>query len=393
MHIKETKLLLDELGARDHVSVSTLREAVAVDGFLTGTVSASEAATLGDTTTDEFRIWLERRGISHLLDIGREAGQVAISETPEISVVLPVFNEEENINELHRRLVLVLESVLDYELVFVNNNSSDRSAEIITDLQHSDPRIRLVNLSRNFGHQGSLSAGMDMCSGRAVILMDADLQDPPEVLPEMIEKWRDGADVVYAVRQKRKDGVIKRSAYFTFYRLLRRCADIDLPLDSGDFCLMDRAVVDHIKALPEKSRFLRGLRAWVGFQQVPLYYERAARHSGESKYHFRHLFKFALEGLVSFSSMPLRMAAYWGVLVCLSGIGYLAFAVISHFATNRVPPGWTSTVALILLLGGSQLVLLGVLGEYIARIYDETKKRPTYIVKSVSTPPVKKEES
>ncbi len=200
----------------------------------------------------------------------------------------------------------------------------------------------------------------------------------------MIGKWHDGADVVYAVRHKRKDSVLKRGAYFTFYRLLKVLADIDVPLDSGDFCLLDRVVVDQLNALPEKNRFLRGLRAWVGFRQVPLHYERHARHGGVAKYRFRHLVKLALDGVVSFSTLPLRLAIYSGFLVCLGGLGYLAFAVISHFVNQRVPLGWTSTVALILLLGGTQLILLGILGEYVARIYDESKRRPTYIVKSVS---------
>lgn len=380
MHLKETQLLLDELASKNHCSVAALREASAVDGFLTGEMSAAEAANFGDVTTNEFRSWLQHRGISYLLD-GKDKHA---AEVPEISVVLPVFNEEDNIIELHRRLTLTLKDVGGYELIFVNNGSNDHSGERIFEIQRFDLRVKLVNLSRNFGHQGALTAGIDQSSGRAVILMDADLQDPPEVLQEMIAKWREGADVVYAVRQKRKDNVLKRGAYFAFYRFLRRCSEIDMPLDSGDFCLMDRVVVDHLKALPEKSRFLRGLRAWVGFRQVPLYYERAARHAGESKYHVRHLFRFALEGLVSFSSMPLRMAVYCGFLVSLSGVGYLAYAIISRLINNQLPAGWTSTVALILLLGGTQLILLGILGEYIARIYDEAKKRPTYIIKSVS---------
>lgn len=384
MHLRETKLLLDELSSRNHCSEPGLREALAIDGFLTGEMTVEEAAGLGKVSAEEFRALLQRRGISHLLDSSVKPQLVRKTGVPEISVVLPVYNEQDNVQELHRRLVNVLTPMADFELIFVNNGSYDLSGEKIAELQFADPHVRLVTLSRNFGHQGALTAGIDQSAGRAIVLMDADLQDPPEVLAEMISKWRDGADVVYAVRQKRKDGLIKRASYFVFYRFLRRCSDIDMPLDSGDFCLMDRIVVDHLKALPEKSRFLRGLRAWIGFKQVPLYYERAARHAGESKYHFRHLFRFALEGLVSFSSMPLRLAVYCGFLVSLTGIGYLAFAVVSRLINSQLPAGWTSTVALILLLGGTQLILLGVLGEYIARIYDETKKRPTYIIKSVS---------
>jgi dolichol-phosphate mannosyltransferase len=383
MYLKETQLLLDELGAKNHRSVPDLREARAIDGFLTGEMSATEAAGFARISADQFRALLQRRGISHLLDGARPRD---VNDKPEISVVLPVFNEQDNIEEIHRRLVNVLQSVSSFELIFVNNGSYDDSGARISEIQGSDPHVKLVDLSRNFGHQGALTAGIDQSLGRAIVLMDADLQDPPEVLEEMIARWHEGAEVVYAVRQKRKDNVLKRAAYFAFYRFLRRCSDIEMPLDSGDFCLMDRVVVDHLKALPEKSRFLRGLRAWVGFKQVPLYYERAERHAGESKYQFRHLFRFALEGLVSFSSMPLRLAVYCGFLVSLSGIGYLAFALVSRLINSQLPAGWTSTVALILLLGGTQLILLGVLGEYIARIYDEAKKRPTYIIKSISVP-------
>jgi len=268
--------------------------------------------------------------------------------------------------------------------VFVDNGSVDNSADIIRELQTDDPSVILVTLSRNFGHQGGLTAGIDHTRGQAVVLIDADLQDPPEVIVDMVDQWRAGAEVVYAVRQKRKDNSLKRSAYFVFYRLLKRFSDIEIPLDAGDFCLMDRAVVDHLKALPEKSRFLRGLRAWLGFSQTPLYYERAARYAGDPKYRFRHLFRFAMDGVVSFSSLPLRAASYAGVLVCLVGVGYLLFALFAHFFSEGIPQGWTSTVALILLLGGTQLVVLGLLGEYIARVYDETKARPTYIVKSVT---------
>lgn len=384
MYLDETKLLLNELTQRQHCAASMLREAWAIDRLLLGDLSVSEAAELGGASEDQFRCWLQRRGISHVLDSNMIRTSARPNRTPEISVVLPVFNEEENINEVYGRLTNVLAEIGDYELIFVNDGSSDRSVALICELQKADERVKLINLSRNFGHQAAITAGMDHSLGKAIILLDADLQDPPEVLAEMIAKWRDGADVVYAVRHKRKDSIFKRGAYFTFYRLLKMLADIDVPLDSGDFCLMDRVVVDQLKALPERNRFLRGLRAWVGFRQVPLHYERHARHAGVAKYRFRHLVKLALDGVVSFSSVPLRFAIYSGFFVCLGGVGYLAFAVISHFINKRVPLGWTSTVALILLLGGSQLILLGVLGEYVARIYDESKKRPSYIVKSVS---------
>lgn len=378
MHLKETDLLLKELAAGQHPAAADLRTAVALDGFLSGALTAADAAEFAQVSEEGFRTLLEHRRISHLLATheGTPAGDI------ELSIVLPVYNEEGNVEELYHRLVQSLSDVSKYELIFVNNGSTDRSHELISEIQRSDPSVRIISLSRNFGHQGAITAGMDHSRGRAVILMDADLQDPPEVLPEMITKWREGADVVYAVRQKRKDNVIKRAAYFAFYRILSRFAEIDIPLDSGDFCLMDRAVVENLKALPEKVRFMRGLRAWIGFKQVPLHYERAARHAGESKYRVSHLFRFAFDGIVSFSSLPLRMASYVGLLICLGGVGYLAFALVSHFV-SRIPEGWTSTVAIMLLLGGAQLLLLGVLGEYVARIYNESKKRPAYIVRSI----------
>jgi dolichol-phosphate mannosyltransferase len=380
-HIEETYLLLTELSNREHYAAAALRESWLVDAFLKGELSASEASALGGVSDSKFRAWLEKRNLSCLLDTPRDKTPHDSTDRPEISVVLPIFNEEENLPELYRRLVKVL-GESSYEILFVNDGSSDRSLDLICELREINPKVKLINLSRNFGHQAAITAGIDHSLGRAVVLLDADLQDPPELIAEMLDKWRSGNEVVYAVRQKRKDGIIKRSAYFWFYRLLKMLSNIDIPLDSGDFCLMDRAVVEKLKALPERNRFLRGLRSWVGYKQVALPYERHARHAGTPKYTFRKLVKLALDGIVSFSSFPLRVAAYIGFLTCLSGICYLIFAVIAHFVNNRVPVGWTSTVALILLVGGSQLLLLGVLGEYIARIYDESKQRPPYIVKS-----------
>lgn len=300
----------------------------------------------------------------------------------ELSVVLPVFNEEENLEEIYRRLTETLSSIGTYEILFVNDGSSDRSAEIITELHKRDSRAKLINLSRNFGHQAAISAGVDYSKGNAVVLMDADLQDPPEVLTKMIEVWRGGAEVVYAVRQNRKEFFLKRAAYFSFYRLLQKLANIEIPLDSGDFCLMDKRIVDHLKALPEKTRFLRGLRSWIGYKQIAFPYERNARHAGEAKYTFKKLMKLALDGLISFSSFPLRLASYVGFLTCLAGGLYLTFAVAYFAIRHSAPQGWTSIIAIILILGGMQLLVLGVIGEYIARIYEESKQRPTYLVRS-----------
>jgi len=298
----------------------------------------------------------------------------------DISVIIPVYNEEENLPELYRRLTDTLAPAGKYEIIFVNDGSSDKSVEIIKGLNESDAHIRLINFSRNFGHQAAITAGIDYSRGRAVILMDADLQDPPEVLTKMISLWKEGNEVVYAVRQNRKEFFLKRTAYFTFYRLLQFIANIDIPLDSGDFCLMDKKVVDQLKALPERNRFLRGLRSWVGFKQTALPYERDARHAGATKYSFRKLVKLALDGIVSFSSFPLRLATFIGFFTCSLSIIYLLVAVVAHFIGNP-PQGWTSIVAVVLLIGGIQLIILGIIGEYIARIYEESKQRPTYIVR------------
>ena len=302
----------------------------------------------------------------------------------ELSIVLPIYNEAENLPELYRRLCQTLDHTdiaQKVELLFVNDGSSDRSAELITALHQQDSRVALLNFSRNFGHQAAITAGIDYSRGKAVVLMDADLQDPPELLPQMREQWRNGVEVVYAVRRKRKESIFKRAAYFMFYHLLQLISNINIPLDSGDFCLMDRRVVEQLKALPEKNRFLRGLRSWVGYRQVALPCERDARHAGEAKYTFRKLMRLALDGILSFSSFPLRVATYIGLMTCAAGVLYLIYILAFHFIGGVAPQGWTSLIALVLLIGGVQLVLLGAIGEYIARIYDETKQRPNYIVR------------
>jgi len=376
MYRDKIQLVLDALSPTNHGSAEIIRVACAIDGFLIRQLTVSQAAEVAGITEEQFVERLRHRHISFLVE--------EKSLPPEVSVVLPVFNEEQNIAEIHRRLVDVFASITgDYELVFVDDGSTDSSGVIIRKLAESFGHIKLVELSRNFGHQAAISAGMNHCDGRAIVLMDCDLQDPPELISKMLATWRTGAEVVFGVRRRRDEWLPKRTAYFVFYRLLKLIADIDVPLDSGDFCLLDRKVVAHLNALPERNRFLRGLRAWVGFKQIPLYYERHPRHAGRPKYGFRTLVKLALDGVFSFSTVPLRLAVYLGFLVCLAGIGYLGFAVISHYINQRVPVGWTSTVALILLIGGTQLVLLGIVGEYIARIYDESKKRPSYIVKSL----------
>jgi dolichol-phosphate mannosyltransferase len=305
--------------------------------------------------------------------------------SPKFSIVIPVYNEEHNIPELYQRLTDVMDILSEsYEIIFVNDGSKDKSLGILKSLRKSDQsHIRIINFSRNFGHQRAISAGIDHARGQAVLIMDADLQDPPEVIPKFVEKWREGYEVVYAVREKRKEHILKRAAYRTFYLILRTVAKIDIPLDTGDFCLMDRRVVDAIKALPERNRFVRGLRTWVGFKQTGLSYEREARYAGETKYTFRKLVSLALDGLLAFSYLPLRLATMVGFGI--SGLSLLAALYYFAKAITRGlnPPGFATQVVLITFLGGVQLITIGIIGEYIGQLLEEVKHRPTYVVREV----------
>ncbi|MDQ2724091.1 MAG: glycosyltransferase family 2 protein [Actinomycetota bacterium] len=305
---------------------------------------------------------------------------VLAGSRPLLSVVVPVRNEEDNLPVLHARLATVLGALGTYEVIFVDDGSTDRSAAAIMAIRESDASVKLLRLSRNFGHQAALSAGLDHARGTAVVLMDADLQDPPEVLAVFVARWRDGYEVVYAVRRHRKEGLLKRTAYFGFYRLLRLLSPIDVALDAGDFCLIDRRVADILCGLRERHRFLRGLRSWAGFRQVGVPYDRPARLAGTSAYSFSRLIRLALDGLLSFSSVPLRLASFLGFLTALAGVIYVAVAVSAKIFVGHPPSGWTSLIAIILVLGGVQLLVIGLLGEYLARVYDEVKDRPLYIV-------------
>jgi polyisoprenyl-phosphate glycosyltransferase len=305
--------------------------------------------------------------------------------TPLVSVVVPAYDEEENLGSLWDRLAPVLDAVGSGELILVDDGSHDATWSEIRRLAASDPRVRGLRLSRNFGHQAALSAGMAHARGKAVCFMDADLQDPPEMLHELMARWREGNEVVYAVRRSRKEGLAKRVAYRGFYRVYRRLANIDVAVDSGDFALLDRQVVDRLLALPEHNRFLRGLRSWVGYRQVGVEYDRDARHAGEPKYTLRGLVRLAVDGILSFSAAPLRMASLLGVLVAMAGGIYIAVAIAYRLVDGNVPEGWTSLIAIVLTVGGMQLVVVGVLGEYVARIYDETKGRPHFLVAEETT--------
>jgi dolichol-phosphate mannosyltransferase len=318
--------------------------------------------------------------------VAQGAAQAGIHHgaTPDISVVVPVFDEEDNLAELFRRLCDTLQSTdLSFEVVLVNDGSRDGSLEGMQKLRTGDNRVKIVDLSRNFGHQIAVSAGLDHASGRAVIVMDADLQDPPEVLPRLIDRWRDGFDVVYAVRRERKESLPMRAAYHAFYRLLRSIARIELPLDAGDFSLMDRRVVDELVGMPERNRFVRGLRAWVGFHQTGIDYERAPRHAGETKYSLSKLIHLAYDGIFAFSDMPVRLARNFGLVVTAFAALMAGWTLLKWLFDYQVVPGFATITLLVLFFGGVQLITIGILGEYIARIYTEVKARPLYIVRSV----------
>ena len=305
--------------------------------------------------------------------------------TPEISVVIPIYNEEENLPVLYQRLTAALKGMgRNYEIVFVDDGSRDLSFDCMNHLAKEDPMITIIELSRNFGHQVAISAGLDYARGKGVIVMDADLQDPPEFLPPLITKWKEGHDVVYATRKDRKEGWLKRMAYAAFYRLLHRTANIDIPLDAGDFCIMDRRVVDLLMAMPERNRFVRGIRSWVGLDQVGLAYERQARYAGCSRYTFIRLVYLALDGLISFSYLPLRVIAILGIFISLFSILMAIFYAVKKLLVGLNPPGFATLTVAIFFFAGIQLITIGVIGEYVGRIFEEVKQRPLYIVRRVT---------
>jgi len=301
---------------------------------------------------------------------------------PKISVVLPVYNEEDNIAELYRRLKKSLENFDPYEIVFINDYSRDTTLEKISALSSSDASVKVINFSRNFGHQAAITAGIDFASGDAVIVMDSDLQDTPETIPAMVAQWQQGFDVVYARRRARKDTFFKKITAFGFYRLLRMIANIDIPEDTGDFRLIDRKVVLEMRRLREHSRFMRGLTSWVGFRQTAVLFDRENRRHGQTNYPIHKMLKFAGDAFVSFSTVPLKLASLLGFITALVSVVGIFYSLIRKvFYAEAVVSGWTFTIITIFFIGGIQLIVLGVLGEYIGRIYVETQKRPLYIVR------------
>ena len=306
---------------------------------------------------------------------------------PTYSLIIPIYNEEATIYELYRRVSSVMNRLdAAAELVLIDDGSRDRSLPLIRELHQQDSRVCYLSLARNFGHQIAVTAGLNFARGQVIVILDADLQDPPELIPEMVEQWRQGYQVVYAQRaQRRKEGWFKRLTAYTFYRLLKNLADVDIPTDTGDFCLLDRKVVDLLNAMPERNRYLRGLRSWVGFSQTSVKFNRDPRFAGDVKYTFSKSFGLAVNGLVSFSKVPLRISTYVGLFAAVVAL-VMAILVLYWriFVPHSPVTGLATIIVAIFFLGAVQLVSIGILGEYIGRIYEEVKNRPLYTLGEVA---------
>ncbi len=303
-----------------------------------------------------------------------------------LSVVVPVFNEAEVIDAFYKRTKEVMKGLdwLDHEIVFLDDGSTDDSYNKLISLRKADPNIQVIKFSRNFGHQIAITAGLDFAKGDAIVIIDADLQDPPEVIPRFIDKWKEGYDVVYGVREKREgERKFKLMTASLFYRLMRRCTNIDIPMDVGDFRLLSRRVVEQMKMLREKDRFVRGLVCWVGFKQIGVHYLRDKRYAGETKYPLTKMIKFALDGITGFSAVPLKLASWLGYIVSLLAFIYGCSVVIQKVLGMTVQ-GFATIMVGMLFLGGVQLICLGIMGEYLGRIFNEIKQRPMYIIENLS---------
>lgn len=297
-----------------------------------------------------------------------------------LSVIVPLYNEEEIVEKTFSVLEQELAEI-DHELIFVNDGSTDRTREILESLLPQAPQNRLINFSRNFGHQAAFSAGLRHARGRAVVIIDGDLQDPPALIHDMLKKWEEGYQVVYAQRKKRKgETFFKKASAHAFYKILHALTSIDIPMDTGDFRLMDRVVVDQLNALPERNRFLRGLVCWVGFKRIGILYDRKERTAGKSKYPLRKMLRLAMDGITSFSTTPLKISFLTGMLATIVAFGLFVWSVLEKFLNPvTTVPGWASLITAIVFFGGIQLMSIGILGEYIGRIYEEVKQRPLYI--------------
>lgn len=315
---------------------------------------------------------------------------MADTTRPVLSVVVPLYNEEGNVALLLQRIGAATErlaGVFDFEVVLVNDGSTDGTLGAVRDEMRRRPHIVLVNLSRNFGHQLAATAGIEIARGDAIVLMDGDLQDPPELMDAFVRKWREGFDVVYAVRRSRQgESPFKVVTARVFYRIIKRLTKVAIPLDTGDFRLMSRRVVEALRRSPERHRFLRGMVSWVGFNQVAVEYDRDVRHTGKTKYPIPKMIRFAMDGITSFSDIPLRFASYFGFAVSAIAFVYALIVIAFKLFSLKPPgytPGWASTIVAVLFLGGVQLMSLGILGEYLGRVYDEVKGRPLYLISDI----------
>lgn len=300
-----------------------------------------------------------------------------------LSIIVPVFNEQEVLHEFYRRLTRVLDGIdAIIDITFVNDGSTDYTLLQLQELQANDPRVAILDLSRNFGKEIAMTAGLDHVCGDAVIIIDADLQDPPELIPQMIEEWRHGFDVVYAQRRSRTgESALKKTTASLFYRIMQRISRVQIPIDTGDFRLLSRRAVDALAGLRERHRFMKGLFAWIGYPQKAILYDRDARHDGTSKWNYLALWNFALEGITSFSTLPLKVATYLGTFTALGAFSYGLFIIFQTLFFGNPVAGYPSLLVVVLFLGGIQLMALGVIGEYLGRMFDETKGRPLYLIK------------
>lgn len=304
------------------------------------------------------------------------------STPPLISIVVPVYNEEQVLTEFHETLDKALSKLnLDLEIIYINDGSSDNTLEIINDLRSSDKRITLLDLSRNFGKEIALSAGLDKAAGDAVVVIDADLQDPPELIPELIKQWQNGYDVVYAKRTLRAgESFLKKTTAHFFHRFIQTIGKVTIPEDTGDFRILSRRAVNAVNTFKEHHRFMKGLFTWIGFKQKAVYYKRDPRRSGNSKWNYWRLWNFALDGITSFTIAPLKISTYLGLITAMSAFAYGIYMVIETLLHGNEVPGYPSLIVIILILGGIQLVAIGILGEYLGRIFNETKQRPLYFI-------------
>lgn len=304
---------------------------------------------------------------------------------PEISFVIPLYNEEDNFKELTQRLNRLMDTLsLSAEVVLINDGSKDKTPLLMNEIALSDNRYHCVFLSRNHGHQLALTAGLKLAKGtKAIMILDGDLQDPPELIHDFLVELENGNDVIYGVRKNRKEGALKKFAYWSYYRIMKSIAHIEMPLDSGDFALVSRKVVDYLNAMPEQNRYIRGMRTWIGFKQIGIDYERNARAAGVTKYSWKKLFELAYSGIFNFSTVPVKVITRLGIASIVISLIYLSYVIIEKFFFNGVPTGFTALIFAIVMFSGVQLISLGIIGEYVLRIYLQSQQRPLFIIDKV----------